>query len=112
MLARITEALIYVLAMYGGICIVGAIIDHFLSGSRYVKQKYELVLTVKNQQDNIEGIIRSIFEDELFKNSGPECKVVVIDKGSDDDTIKILKKLSYEYNNLEVVIEEENGRRL
>ena len=99
------EVIILVLALYGCACLIGAFIDYLLNGSRYKKQKYKLILTVKNQQDNIEDVIHSIFKDELFKNSGPECKVVVIDKGSDDDTVDILRKLACQYENLEVILE-------
>jgi len=106
MLARVIEALIYVLALYGLVNIVEAVLNYFSQSSHFRKQKYELVLTVKNQQDNIEGVIRTIFEDELFRRSGPECKVVVIDKGSEDETVKILERLAREYENLEVIVDD------
>lgn len=111
MLARAAEIIMIVMALYGCICLISAFIGYIFSRTSHTKQKYELILTVKNQQDNIEDVIRSIFRDELFKNSGPDCKVKVIDKGSDDDTIKILNKLAREYENLEVV-EELNGEGL
>lgn len=106
---RATEVIMFVLAIYGCICLINDFIDYIVNSYRFRKQKYELILTVKNQEDNIEGVIHSIFKDELFKNSGPDCKVVVIDKGSDDDTVKILRKLACQYENLEVVLEGENN---
>lgn len=110
MLFKLFEALVYVLALYGLLNIVGNFLDSLIKDVRFTKTNYNLVLSVKNQQDNIEAVIRAIFEDELFRRGTPDCKVVVIDKGSSDETLPILKKLQKEFTNLEVV--EENNHNM
>lgn len=105
MLRIIFESFIYVMALYGFFTAVGNLIDSLSKRVRIDKASYKLVISVKNQEQTIEGIIRGIFEDELFRDKDSNSKVVVIDKGSTDETIKILKKLQQDYENLEVVEE-------
>ncbi len=107
MLAMLFEALVYVMALYGLITAIGNLIDSLALRVRLGKTSYKLVLSVKNQEETIEGIIRSIFEDELFRDKDTHTKVVVIDKGSTDETLKILHKLQEDYENLEVIADTE-----
>ena len=55
------------------------------------------VLSVKNCEDSIEGIIRSIAW-KTSTNNEKSYHLVVLDTGSDDKTLDILKKLSQEYD--------------
>lgn len=54
------------------------------------------VLTVKNVEDSIEGIIRSLIWQTQTSQTASE-KLVVIDLDSDDSTQFILKQLAKEY---------------
>lgn len=103
MLKIIFESFMYVMALYGFVTVIGNLIDSLSRRVKMDKASYQLVISVKNQEQTIEGIIRGIFEDELFRNKDSNVKVVVIDKGSTDETIKILKKLQKDYENLEVI---------
>ena len=54
------------------------------------------VLTVKNKEESIEGIVRSIAW-QIMTNPDTLRELVVLDLGSQDQTFLILKKLSQEY---------------
>ncbi|MEG2381255.1 MAG: glycosyltransferase [Oscillospiraceae bacterium] len=60
-----------------------------------------IVLSVKNQEDTIEGVIRAIAWEPC------DGEIVVIDLGSDDDTPKILHKLEREYDFLHCMTKSE-----
>lgn len=112
MLRMVFEAFVYVMALYGFITIVENMIDSLAKKARVNKTSYKLVLSVKNQQESIEGVIREIFGDELFNDKNLNTRVIVIDKGSTDETVKILRKLQEDYENLEVIEEEEQEYRI
>lgn len=56
-----------------------------------------IILTAKNSQDSIEGIIRTYIS--VLKKCGPSdfTEIIVLDMGSDDQTLTILNKLSKNY---------------
>ncbi len=57
-----------------------------------------VVLTVKNQQDSVESMIRSIVWQNLHaQNGGVIPQIVVVDLGSEDETPNILKRLANDY---------------
>ncbi|MCG0274917.1 MAG: hypothetical protein L5655_01970 [Thermosediminibacteraceae bacterium] len=58
---------------------------------KFSSKKPEIVLVVKDLEDQIEGIIRSLARDGVFERSEA---VAVIDQGSKDKTSEILKRLS------------------
>lgn len=58
-----------------------------------------VVIIVKNAEDFIEGIIRKFYQQGCFK---PE-ELWIIDRGSEDQTPEILKKLALKYTDLHVV---------
>ena len=62
-----------------------------------------IIITVKNQQETIEGIIRSVVWKSLNNsNGGIVPNILVVDMGSTDETLNILKRLNIEYNFIEV----------
>lgn len=54
------------------------------------------VLTVKNKEDSIEGIVRSIAW-QIMTNSDALKELIILDLDSQDQTFFILKKLAKEY---------------
>ncbi|TYP49279.1 hypothetical protein [Thermosediminibacter litoriperuensis] len=58
------------------------------------RRKPEIVLLVKDMEEKIEGIIRSLARRGVFENSEA---VVVVDEGSMDGTLEILERLSAEF---------------
>ena len=67
-----------------------------------------IIVTVKNQQETVEGIIRSIVWRSLNKSYyGVVPNILIVDMGSTDDTLKILEKLHNEYEFIKVTDKEE-----
>ena len=67
-----------------------------------------IIITVKNQQDTIEGIIRSVVWKSLNNaHGGLVPKILVVDMGSTDETPQILSRLHDEYSFIQVTDSEE-----
>lgn len=69
--------------------------------------KYSICSTHYNMVETIEKSLKSILDqiDERFE-------VVVVDEGSTDGSLEILKRLEKEEENLRVIVKEKNGRNL
>ncbi len=62
------------------------------------------VITVKNNEDCIEGIIHTLIKELQLKNTNfSSSNILVIDLGSCDDTLKILKKISNKYEFIHIL---------
>ena len=62
-----------------------------------------IILIAKNSQDSIEGIIRTHIR--ALKKCGPSdfTGIIVLDMGSDDQTLTILNKLCKNYPFLKII---------
>ena len=58
---------------------------------------------LKDQEESVEGIVRSMFSESLVRKVINSGKVTVLDMGSKDDTWKILNKLGTLYEQLELI---------
>lgn len=66
-----------------------------------------VVLTVKDQQETVEGLIRSIVWQNLHaSNGGRVPKIVVVDLGSSDNTPYILEKIAQDYDFVQITDKE------
>lgn len=68
-----------------------------------------VILVTKNQEETIEGIIRSIAWN-LINRCKDQCTItdiIIFDTGSTDDTLFILEKLSKEYEFLHLMSKKE-----
>ncbi|WNR44685.1 hypothetical protein [Paenibacillus roseipurpureus] len=85
----------------GMLCIFGCygasiIIMHLLLGARKGSKKpTTIVLVTKNNQSQIEWVIRSLFF--FSKVKGSQVTATVFDEGSSDDTQEIVERLSQTY---------------
>ncbi len=62
------------------------------------------ILTVKNNEDCIEGVINSLIKEmHTGQSSIQKPKIIVIDFGSSDTTLKIVEKLSYKYDFIQIL---------
>lgn len=98
----IIEVIIWILALYGLMeIIIQAYRAVFVLNN--VKDTYILV-AVKNQEENIEGIIRSIIFKNLYdRNEEVFNNIIVADMGSTDKTMEILKNLNRECDFLKII---------
>lgn len=93
----IFKTLITFFTVYALIDIFTKVINFFVSeGSQ--KGETFIVIKVKNQENNLEYIVRSIIWDFLTKSGGTKVPyILIVDVGSNDCTDKIAKRLCEDY---------------
>ena len=98
-------------ALYGFAQLASKALDYF---GRSDDAKYaSTVLTVKDQQDSVEGIVRSAVWSALGRTGGRRVgDVVVVDLGSSDETVSILRSLAEEYSCLHIMDKQEYIRSI
>lgn len=95
----IKEAILWMFALYGFIEIVKTL-KYAYTYTNVKSDKMYFILAVKNQEDKIEGVLRSILfrilygKEEIIKN------VIIADLDSTDQTLNIATKLEKEYENV------------
>lgn len=95
------KAIFWTLAIYGLYEIVKNIIYIFT----YTKLRTDgiyVIFAVKNQEDKIEGFLRSVIFKIIYGREDYLKNLIVADLQSTDDTKEIAKKLSKEYDILKV----------
>lgn len=65
------------------------------------------VLLIKDQEETIEGAVRSIFQGGILENITQDNILYIVDMGSTDKTIDILHRLKGIYQNMEVLLIED-----
>ena len=101
MLEFAINTVFWTLALYG----LFEIIKNIIYISTYTKMKADgiyVIIAIKNQEDKIEGFLRSILFKILYGREEYLKNVIVADLESSDNSKEIAKKLSYEYDILKV----------
>lgn len=93
-------------ALYGLICIIYKWSDLILNTSEESIGNPYLIMTVKNRQEDIEGVVRALAWQIISKKNDIAKELVIIDMGSKDDTLKILSRLESEYEFLHIMTKE------
>ena len=71
------------------------------------------MITVKNNENTVEGMVRSVVWQQLnSKNGGVLPKILIVDLGSSDDTLDIIKRLARDYSFIRAVSKEEYAQIL
>lgn len=102
MLEFVLNTVFWTLALYGLFEIVKNII-YISTYTKFQSDGMYLIVAVKNQEEKIEGFLRSILfkiiygKEEYFRN------ILVVDLKSKDNTKEILKRLEMEYDNIKVL---------
>jgi len=97
-------AFIWIFAIFGFAVFLWNILNTFFWLRQSRKGKYSIIISVKDQEETVEGIIRSlVLQSGLEGNEVPFLNVVVVDAGSTDETPKILEKLAREYTFVKVI---------
>lgn len=102
MLRMVFECLVCIFAAYGLI----AFLYEALFTGRHVKctgSMIKTVLIVKNQAEIIEGVLRNILRRDSIRKLMPGGRLIVLDMGSKDDTMEILKRLERDYECIQVL---------
>lgn len=101
MLQFILNTIFWTLAIYG----LFEIIKEVIYISTYTKFKSDgiyVIIAVKNQEEKIEGFLRSILFKILYGREDYLRNIIVADLNSSDSTKEIAKKLSKDYDILKV----------
>ena len=102
MLEFITNTIFWTLAIYG----LFEIIKNIIYISTYTKFKSDgiyVIIAVKNQEEKIEGFLRSILFKILYGREENLKNIIIADLNSSDNTKYIARKLSKDYDILKVI---------
>lgn len=102
MASFIFNAILWTLALYGLFEIIKTIIYIFT----YTNLKSDgiyFIIAVKNQENKIEGFLRSIIFKVLYGKEEYIKDIIVADLDSNDNTKEIVKKLSQDYKCIDIV---------
>lgn len=102
MLEFILSTIFWTLAFYG----LFELAKNIIYICTYTKLKSDgiyVIIAVKNQEEKIEGFLRSILFKILYGREEELKNVIVADLESNDDTKTIAKKLSKDYECLKVL---------
>ncbi len=102
MLDFILNGILWTLALYG----LFEIIKNIIYICTYTNLKSDgiyIIIAAKNQENKIEGFLRTILFRIMYGKEDCVKDVIVTDLDSTDDTMKILNKLSKDYDEIKVV---------
>jgi len=108
------DTLLWVFALFGFLQLLGSLWRWLRSG-KSARPQISLLFLVKNNQENVEGLIRQLAWDFHFRGRySLPGQVTVFDLGSRDQTLAILQRLAREFSFLHFreVSEDQVGQRL
>ena len=95
----IINGIFWVLALYGLIEIIKTILLCFTHTDLSTEGIY-VIVTVKNEEERIEGFIRSFLSRLLYQKERVSTNIILAGLDSNDRTEEILLKLKHEYKNI------------
>ena len=101
MLEFITNTIFWTLAIYGLFEIIKNII-YISTYTRFKSDGIYVIIAVKNQEEKIEGFLRSILFKILYGREEYLKNIIIADLNSSDNTKDIVRKLSKDYDILKV----------
>ena len=102
MLDFILNGILWTLALYGFFEIIKNII-YICTYTNLKSDGIYIIIAAKNQENKIEGFLRTILFRIMYGKEDCVKDVIVTDLDSTDDTMKILNKLSKDYDEIKVV---------
>lgn len=102
MLDFILFGFLWVLAIYGFIEIVKTIYFNLIHINLRSNGIY-LIVAAKNQEEKIEGVLRSILFRFIYGKEENINNIIVTDLGSTDRTPEIIEKLASDYETVEIL---------
>ena len=101
MLELVLNTIFWTLAIYGLIEIIKNII-YISTYTRFKANGIYVIIAVKNQEEKIEGFLKSIIFKILYGREEYLKNIIVADLQSKDETKEIAKKISKDYDILKV----------
>lgn len=101
MIEFLVNLLFWVFAIYGFI----ELIKNFIIANykKYKTDGIHVIITVKNQEEEIEYFLRNIMFRILYGKEEEIDEIMLVDMGSTDNTKVILEKIQSEYKNVDVL---------
>ncbi len=98
MICAIMTAVLCVFAVYGAVRFVLEL-SLFVCGSDLpAKLGRHTVVFFRNDEEKAEGWIRTLIREKTLDAGAEPEDIIAVDTGSEDDTLRILKNLSAEYD--------------
>lgn len=97
-MSMLLEALFWFVVLAGIFSLITDVINYFFSHITSNKNTEYIVLPVKDCQESIEMHIRSAIWRKQHKKSKNTSQIIVVDKGSSDDTKKIAEQIALDYD--------------
>ncbi len=97
MLKSIIQIMGTICAIYGFYCIVLFVSQSIRRINNHINYKTIMTLVVKDQEDTVEGIVRTVFNEDLTSKVLSPGRLAVFDAGSSDRTLDILYRLKRNY---------------
>lgn len=94
-------ALVWLMAIYGLFSFFITIFK-IIGRKHFASEKANLILVVKDQEENIESMVRDAMNSKFVRGITLTGSFIVLDMDSKDDTLKILKRLEQQFPLLEV----------
>jgi len=89
---------LWVFAIFGFICFVALVLRDISSALGNKKGVFNVIITARNQEDVIEGIVRGfILKTAVDGNEDSLVNIVLVDVDSWDDTPRIMERLAWQY---------------
>lgn len=102
MLDYIINCIFWVCALYGFIEIIKNII--YIHSCNSIKTEgIHIIVAVKNQENKIEGFLRSLNFRILYGKEDSIENIIVLDLNSSDNTKQIIENISSDYSNIKIV---------
>ncbi len=102
MMDFIINCIFWVCALYGLIEIVKTIF-YIHSCNKINSDGINLIITVKNQENKIEGFLRSLNFRILYGKEDCIENIIVLDLNSDDNTKSIIENFSTDYPSIKIL---------
>ncbi len=102
MLSFLINCIFWVLALYGLVEIIKNII-YIHTCNKIKTEGINVIVAVKNQEDKIEGFLRSLNFRLLYGNDDIVENIIVLDLNSNDNTKNIVNNFSYDCSNIKLI---------
>ncbi len=103
----VLKSLVLVLAAYALIDLSKKLICALFRKRPYLRDDVFVVVKVKNHQEHIEGIVRSIIWRNLSMSGGGFVpNILIVDMGSSDETAQVAERLCKDYGFIYYTTEE------
>lgn len=97
----VLNTILWTLAFYGLWEIIKTII-HIYTYTNLKSDGIYIIIAVKNQQDKIEGFLRSFLFRIIYGKEEHIKDIMIADLDSEDETVEILKRFAKEYDGVKI----------